>query len=94
MQQAVPEVWTIKNGGGGWSHPNHIHFEEGRILSYNGRPPIPIESGRKDMVRLDPNAEVKFLIQFRDFKGPYVGHCHNVVHEDHAMMTRFDIGIG
>ncbi|MFZ2650631.1 MAG: hypothetical protein WA210_11065 [Burkholderiaceae bacterium] len=23
------EVWTLKNGGGGWDHPIHIHFEEG-----------------------------------------------------------------
>jgi hypothetical protein len=22
----------------------------------------------------------------------YIMHCHNVVHEDHAMMVRFDIG--
>ena len=28
---------------------------------------------------------------FRDFTGKYVMHCHNVVHEDHAMMIRFDI---
>ena len=25
------EVWTLKSGGG-WSHPVHIHFEEGVIL--------------------------------------------------------------
>jgi FtsP/CotA-like multicopper oxidase with cupredoxin domain len=24
-------------------------------------------------------------------KGRYVMHCHNVVHEDHAMMIRWDI---
>ncbi|MFL6464933.1 MAG: multicopper oxidase domain-containing protein, partial [Bryobacteraceae bacterium] len=26
-----------------------------------------------------------------DFLGRYVMHCHNVVHEDHAMMIRWDI---
>jgi hypothetical protein len=26
-----------------------------------------------------------------DFLGKYVMHCHNVVHEDHAMMIRWDI---
>ena len=25
-----------KNGGGGWDHPIHIHFEEGQILARNG----------------------------------------------------------
>ena len=22
---------------------------------------------------------------FRDFGGPYVAHCHNLAHEDHAV---------
>ena len=26
------EVWHLVNGGGGWDHPIHIHFEEGQIL--------------------------------------------------------------
>jgi hypothetical protein len=28
---------------------------------------------------------------FRPEKGRYVMHCHNTVHEDHAMMARWDI---
>jgi len=32
------------------------------------------------------------FIRFQDMSGRYVMHCHNVVHEDHAMMVRFDIG--
>ena len=27
------EVWELVNPSGGWAHPVHIHFEEGRILS-------------------------------------------------------------
>jgi FtsP/CotA-like multicopper oxidase with cupredoxin domain len=30
-------------------------------------------------------------IRFRDFEGRYPIHCHNLVHEDHAMMLRFDV---
>jgi FtsP/CotA-like multicopper oxidase with cupredoxin domain len=30
-------------------------------------------------------------MQFRDWYGDYPMHCHNVVHEDHAMMIRFKI---
>src|SRR5207245_3373716 len=26
------EIWTLKNGGGGWDHPIHIHFEECQTL--------------------------------------------------------------
>jgi FtsP/CotA-like multicopper oxidase with cupredoxin domain len=88
---ATTEIWTIKNGGGGWSHPIHIHFEEFQILSRNGAPPALFERGRKDVVNIGPGDEVKVFFRFRDFTGRYVMHCHNVVHEDHAMMIRFDI---
>ena len=37
------------------------------------------------------NEEVRLFMRFRDMKGRYVMHCHNVVHEDHAMMVRWDI---
>jgi FtsP/CotA-like multicopper oxidase with cupredoxin domain len=50
-----------------------------------------VNLARKDTVLLAPNAEVKVYMRFRDFMGKYVMHCHNVVHEDHAMMIRFDV---
>ena len=31
-------------------------------------------------------------MRFRDWTGRYVMHCHNVIHEDHAMMVRFVVG--
>jgi FtsP/CotA-like multicopper oxidase with cupredoxin domain len=85
------EVWTIRNGGGGWLHPVHIHFEEHRVLSRNGKTPPIADIARKDVVDLSPGEEVKIFFRMRDFKGRYVMHCHNVVHEDHAMMIRWDI---
>ena len=84
------EIWILK-GGGDWSHPIHIHFEEGRILSRNGAPPAPHEAGRKDVYVLAPNDEVRVFLRFRDFEGKYMMHCHNLIHEDHAMMIRWDI---
>jgi FtsP/CotA-like multicopper oxidase with cupredoxin domain len=30
-------------------------------------------------------------LRFRDFTGRYVMHCHNMLHEDHAMMIWFEI---
>lgn len=91
IPEGSAELWSIHNGGGSWEHPVHIHFEEHRFLSYNRRPPVPLEMGRKDVIRLDPNAKVEIYIRFRDFKGQYVMHCHNVVHEDHAMMVNWKI---
>ena len=91
IKQNTDEIWTLKNGGGGWSHPIHAHNEQCQVLSRNGRPPGPAEAGRIDVVNLGPDDEVTIFIRFRDFLGRYVMHCHNVVHEDHAMMIRFDI---
>jgi FtsP/CotA-like multicopper oxidase with cupredoxin domain len=91
VQRNSAERWILQNNSGGWSHPIHIHFEEFQILSRNGRPPQTVERARKDVVELGPNEEVELFIRFRDFVGRYPMHCHNTVHEDHAMMLRFDI---
>ena len=40
---------------------------------------------------LGPNGEVEVFAKFRNYKGPFVFHCHNLEHEDHAMMARFDV---
>jgi FtsP/CotA-like multicopper oxidase with cupredoxin domain len=90
IKRGVEEIWTLR-GKGSWSHPVHIHFEEMRILSRNGKPPPPHEAGRKDVFVLNPGEDVRILVCFRDFVGKYVMHCHNTVHEDHHMMVRFDI---
>ncbi len=89
------EVWEFVNLDNGWSHPIHMHFEEGRILSRsrNGvNIPVPAhERGRKDVIVLGPLETVRVFYRFRDFVGKYVLHCHNLTHEDHAMMARVDI---
>ena len=95
IPEGTAEQWTIVNGGGSWSHPVHIHYEEHRFLGYNGTAPSPTvnptEYSRKDVIRLDPNAKVEIAMRFRDYKGIYPMHCHNVVHEDHAMMIMWKI---
>jgi FtsP/CotA-like multicopper oxidase with cupredoxin domain len=89
------EIWELSNINDGWQHPIHIHFEEGRILSktVNGiAVPIPAhERGRKDVFVVGENMTTRVLMRFRDFTGKYMMHCHNLIHEDHAMMLRWDI---
>lgn len=89
------EVWHIIRGGNGWSHPVHIHFEEGRILRRDEQaPPLWEKWARKDVYRIGPlpdsgnSLEVAFRV--RDFMGTYVEHCHNTQHEDKAMLLRWD----
>ncbi|MBZ5726986.1 MAG: multicopper oxidase domain-containing protein [Acidobacteriia bacterium] len=90
------EIWTLKNGGGGWDHPIHIHFEEGQILARNGSlNNVPAwERGRKDVYRLHPGGSVTLTMQFREFFGMFMEHCHNTQHEDHAMLLRWELDRG
>ena len=89
------EVWRLLNSGT-WSHPIHIHFEEGIILRRDGKEPPEWEKwARKDVYRLGPQPDsgvmVEIALRFREFAGTYMEHCHNTQHEDHAMLLRWDI---
>lgn len=89
------EVWELVNEDNSWEHPVHMHLEEGRIISKTVKgvaAPIPIhERGRKDVFVLGPETTMRVLFRYRDFNGKYLLHCHNLTHEDHAMMARFDV---
>jgi FtsP/CotA-like multicopper oxidase with cupredoxin domain len=93
VTQNSVENWILMNLSGDWTHPIHIHLEEHQILSRNRAPTtIAYEVGaRKDVVQLHPNERVKIFFRFRDWTGKYPIHCHNVVHEDHAMMAIWTI---
>ena len=69
-----------------------------RLISRNGRDvtttPLkshPDDKSREDLVALDPGESTVIYRGFRDFVGPYVAHCHNLAHEDHAMMFGWEI---
>jgi len=90
IKRNTVEKWIFQNNSGGWQHPIHMHFEEFQTLSINGNPPSGtglITRGRKDVFRLEHNMEAQVYFRFRDFIGKFPLHCHNVVHEDHAMMV-------
>ena len=73
------------------------------MLSRNGVPVKPntqlngaIDYSRRDVINLQTNDEEPALHALPRHGGRsrlqrYVMHCHNVVHEDHAMMIRWDI---
>jgi len=86
------EHWTYINNGGEWDHPIHLHFEEGITMNRGGAP-IPATENlvRKDVWRLRPDGRVQFQIQFGEYGGSYVNHCHNTVHEDFALLMRIQL---
>jgi FtsP/CotA-like multicopper oxidase with cupredoxin domain len=94
VQQNSVEEWLLTNLTGDWTHPVHIHLEEHQILSRNRvAPTVPTDLGRKDVTQLHPNERVQLFFRFRDWLGKYPIHCHNVVHEDHAMMALWHVAL-
>ena len=93
-KRGQPEIWKLVNKSGGWWHPIHIHSELFRILRRRGKtPPLYEQDGvaKKDTILLQDNDSVEVLLKFRDYLGPFTFHCHNMEHEDMAMMGRFDV---
>jgi spore coat protein A, manganese oxidase len=84
------EIWDIENKSGGWFHPFHIHLIDFKILSRNGKAPFPHEKGPKDVVYVGENEKVRIIARFEGC-GKYMMHCHNLIHEDHDMMTQFEV---
>ena len=88
FQRGTAEIWRLRTSGG-WAHPLHIHMEEMQVLTYNDKPVTggPLHA-RKDVFSLYQGDEMEIYVRFRDWLGNYALHCHNTVHEDHAMMAR------
>ncbi len=93
VKQNTAEIWVLQNDSGLWRHPIHNHFEEFQVLSRNRQPVREgsVERSRKDVVRLMFDEQIEIFQRFRDFLGRFVLHCHNTVHEDHAMMLVWEI---
>ena len=65
IHKGSTEVWELVNPDNGWSHPIHVHFEEGLILSKTREGiniPVPAhERGRKDVYVLGPAESMRVL---------------------------------
>ncbi|KNX39401.1 hypothetical protein VV01_11360 [Luteipulveratus halotolerans] len=65
-------------------HPVHPHLVR---MQYADEP----ERGWKDTIDLEPGSAVEVLVQIEGYRGRYVMHCHNLEHEDMAMMVHFTV---
>ena len=95
IKRNTAEIWELDSSSHGWDHPVHIHFEEGMVLKNNGVSVSDAQRVRKDVYKMNGNKK-EIYMRFRDFglpgfEGRYVMHCHNMVHEDHAMMATWNI---
>jgi len=91
VRLGTAERWILKNGGGGWWHPIHLHLEAHQVQRFNGAAPAPQNAFKKDTTLLGPDDEAEVFMRFRDFPTRFVAHCHNIEHEDMRMMFRFDV---
>ncbi|MET9071498.1 multicopper oxidase family protein [Streptomyces sp. NPDC004232] len=72
-------------------HPVHLHMAHFQVLSRGGRAPEPTDAGWKDTVDVRPYEVVEVLVRFRGYRGRYMLHCHNLEHEDMAMMANYQV---
>ena len=72
-------------------HPMHLHLVQFQVVNINGVPQEASEFGWKDTFVVPPASEVTILAKFSKYTGRYVFHCHNLEHEDFAMMGEFQV---
>lgn len=80
------EVWRLLAD---FHHPVHIHLNPFQVLSRGISGPGQFDAGWKDTIDLRPSEEAAIAIKFDGYRGKYVFHCHNLEHEDMAMMANF-----
>jgi FtsP/CotA-like multicopper oxidase with cupredoxin domain len=92
------EVWEFTNRTPMMAipHPMHVHGVQFRVLERAGTAPGLeglragfLDGGLKDTVLVLPGERVRVLLSFNNFRGLFLYHCHNLVHEDMGMMRNF-----
>jgi spore coat protein A len=85
------EKWRFRNPTN-HPHPVHLHLVQFQIVNIDGKPVEPSDYGWKDtMVVRENGGEITLIARFDGFTGKYVFHCHNLEHEDYAMMGEFEV---
>ncbi|MGW0951328.1 multicopper oxidase domain-containing protein [Streptomyces sp. NPDC002405] len=80
------EVWRFTTN---FHHPVHLHLNHFQVVSRNNGEPGAYDHGWKHTVSLRAAEAVEVVVRFTDCTGPFMLHCHNLEHEDMAMMGDF-----
>jgi len=84
------ERWQIRSTM--VAHPFHVHGVRFRVITENGGPPRPENTGWKDTVLVPGEAEI--LARFdhpASRETPFMFHCHILEHENAGMMGQFTV---
>ncbi|MEU6846114.1 multicopper oxidase family protein [Streptomyces sp. NPDC046716] len=89
VKRGETEIWEFTSST---HHPVHIHLSPFQVYKRGGSTSLnPEDVGWKDTARLMPNEKLSVLVRFDGYTGKYVFHCHNLEHEDMAMMANFTV---
>jgi spore coat protein A, manganese oxidase len=72
-------------------HPMHLHGVHFRVLDRSSGPVPTWERAWKDTVMVDLDETVVVQPRFAPYAGRYVFHCHNLEHQERAMMLQMEI---
>jgi FtsP/CotA-like multicopper oxidase with cupredoxin domain len=96
VQLGSTEIWEFNNTGGGMMnmmnmpHPIHLHGKQFRVIERSGvMHEGYVDEGWKDTVLLMPGERIRILVDFNDYPGLFLYHCHNLEHEDMGMMRNY-----
>jgi FtsP/CotA-like multicopper oxidase with cupredoxin domain len=84
------ERWHVRSSM--VAHPFHVHGVRFQVVTENGAPPRPENTGWKDTVLVPGEAEI--LARFdqpASREAPFMFHCHILEHEDAGMMGQFTV---
>jgi FtsP/CotA-like multicopper oxidase with cupredoxin domain len=84
------ETWEIHNKTN-VAHVMHLHHTDWYLLERNGKPPPPWEDCLKETFFVYPNEKILLAGHFADYTGKFVVHCHMLDHEDHGLMSQFQV---
>ncbi|MDX6463713.1 MAG: hypothetical protein QOE55_7410 [Acidobacteriaceae bacterium] len=82
------ELWRLSSDA---EHPVHLHGAHFQVATSGWHGRHQAEVSWKDTVALSAHQRVELLIPFTASRGRYVFHCHNLEHEDMAMMANFEV---
>jgi FtsP/CotA-like multicopper oxidase with cupredoxin domain len=83
-------TWEIVNRTG-VAHMMHLHHTDWYLLARDGKPPPPWEDCLKDTFFLYPGERILVAGHLSDYTGKFVVHCHMLEHEDHGLMSQFEV---
>jgi FtsP/CotA-like multicopper oxidase with cupredoxin domain len=82
------EIWQIENRDE-MDHPFHLHGFSFQILDRDGvTEPFP---AWEDTVNVPRGKTIRFVVEYRDYPGRRMFHCHILDHEDYGMMGVLEV---